>query len=297
MLVPRSVIKRPLRSLIQKRAVTNNVIASAWLATYTVQGGPRLTNTIAGMFGGKGTNFSDRLSNTPFYSNSIPATFSGPDSFFIPDSLRTNTPVDATHLLLVLDPFNQIVETIETNNVLALPFHSFGIDISKAAGEPTVSDFVNIKGQGYHFVIAQGWGGKTANNHAEIQLNHARIAGLLTAGYCYLNFASSYDGARQIRNALGAFGSEAEYLGFLAIDVETFDQSQLPPGLKQDPPDPVAQAQAVTRISEAISQVELIGLEPVSKLPKDFTLMLSYKEKTSFRHTGCLMPPRIIPRI
>ena len=77
-----------------------------------------------------------------------------------------------------------------------------GIDISKSAGEPTVSDFTKIRNQGYQFVIAAGWGGITANGHAETQLSRARSAGLFTAGYCYINFASAYDGARQIRNAL-----------------------------------------------------------------------------------------------
>jgi hypothetical protein len=37
----------------------------------------------------------------------------------------------------------------------------------------------------------------------------------------------------------------------------------LPPGLKQTPPDPTAQSDAVIRIKDAIAQVNAIGLRPI----------------------------------
>ncbi len=138
-----------------------------------------------------------------------------------------------------------------------------GIDISPSAGEPTLRDFETIQQQGYRFVIVAGWGGVNPNRHAQVQLNRARSSGLLTAGYCYLNFASPSDGGRQVREALAAFGTEAANLGFLAIDVETSARNQLSPGLRLEPPDASAQQQGVARIAEAIRQVELAGLRAV----------------------------------
>jgi hypothetical protein len=138
-----------------------------------------------------------------------------------------------------------------------------GIDISPSAGEPSLRDFETIKKQGYRFVIVAGWGGVNPNRHAQVQLSRARNSGLLTAGYCYLNFASPLDGGRQVREALGAFGTEAANLGFLAIDVETSARNQLSPGLRLEPPDASAQQQAVDRIAEAVRQVESVGLRAI----------------------------------
>src|SRR5437016_916397 len=138
-----------------------------------------------------------------------------------------------------------------------------GIDVSRSAGEPTLQDLENIKQQGYRFVIVSGWGGVNRNGHARVQLSRARSAGLLTAGYCYLNFASPLDGASQVREALAAFGPEAAHLGFLAIDIETSARNQLSPGLRLDPPDASAQQQAITRITEAVQQVQEMSLRTV----------------------------------
>jgi len=144
-----------------------------------------------------------------------------------------------------------------------------GIDISRSAGEPTLQDFENIKRQGYRFVIVNGWGGVHPNGHACAQLSRARSAGLLTAGYCYLNFASAFDGGRQIREALAAFGDESAHVGFLAIDVETSSRNQLSPGLQSEPPDAFAQQQAATRIAEAVQEVQRTGLNVVIYTKKD----------------------------
>ncbi len=138
-----------------------------------------------------------------------------------------------------------------------------GIDISRSAGEPALQDLENIKQQGYRFVIVGGWGGVNRNGHARVQLSRARSAGLLTAGYCYLNFASPLDGASQVREALFAFGPEAARLRFLAIDIETSALNQLSQGLRLDPPDASAQQQAITRITEAVQQVQEMSLRTV----------------------------------
>jgi len=144
-----------------------------------------------------------------------------------------------------------------------------GIDISRSAGEPALRDFENIREQGYRFVIVAGWGGVTPNSHASVQLNRARSAGLLTAGYCYLNFASPLDGSRQVREALAAFGTEWAHLGFLAIDVETSAANQLSPGLQLESPDATAQQLALARITEAVQQVQSLGLNVVIYTKKD----------------------------
>ncbi len=145
-----------------------------------------------------------------------------------------------------------------------------GIDISSSAGEPTVRNFEVLRQQGYGCVIVNGWGGVTRSRYAETQLSRARSAGLLTAGYCYLNFASALDGGSQVREALTTFGSEAAYLGFLAIDVETEARNQLSSGLQAEPPDPAAQQEAVTRISEAVQEVERVGLRAVIYTKKSY---------------------------
>jgi hypothetical protein len=138
-----------------------------------------------------------------------------------------------------------------------------GIDISASAGEPASEDFGNIKQQGFGCVIVGGWGGVNRNHRAQIQLSRARDAGLLTAGYCYMNFASASDGACQVREALTAFGCEAAYLRFLAIDVESYAINQLSPGLQQEAPDAAAQRQAVERIAEAVQEAQRAGLRAV----------------------------------
>jgi Leucine-rich repeat (LRR) protein len=141
-----------------------------------------------------------------------------------------------------------------------------GIDISYPANQPTTADFFAIRNQGYHYAIVGGWGGNSINLNAQLQLQNASEAGLLTAGYCLLNLNSAsptfYDGARQVRNALAAFGPQAANLGFLALDVEIVSSNSqlLSAGLKAIPPDPMAQSQALIVISNAARQVAAVGL-------------------------------------
>ena len=145
-----------------------------------------------------------------------------------------------------------------------------GIDISASAGEPAFQDFSDLKQQGYHCVIVGGWGGINRNPHAQVQSSRARSAGLLTAGYCYLNFASGLDGECQVREAFAAFGAEAAHLGFRAIDVESDASNQLSLGLQAEPPDASAQRDAVARIAEAVQAVQRAGLCPVIYTKKSY---------------------------
>lgn len=130
-----------------------------------------------------------------------------------------------------------------------------GIDISESAGTPSASTWQAIKELGKEFVIVKGWGG-TRNQFAQGQLAGARTANLLTAGYCLLNFRSDLSGDCQINEALLAFGTEARYLRFLAVDVE-------PHFLPSDYQTPKAQAKARERINDAVQQVRRSGLRPI----------------------------------
>jgi Glycosyl hydrolases family 25 len=145
-----------------------------------------------------------------------------------------------------------------------------GIDISASAGEPAFQDFSDLKQQGYRCVIVGGWGGVNRNPHAQVQSSRARSAGLLSAGYCYLNFATVLDGGWQVGEAIAAFGAEAAHLGFLAIDVESDASNQLSPGLQAEPPDASAQRDAVARIAEAVQAVRRAGLCPVIYTKKSY---------------------------
>ncbi len=145
-----------------------------------------------------------------------------------------------------------------------------GIDLSSSAGDPTYQNFDDIKQRGYRYVIVSGWGGVNRNHHARTQLNRARSAGLLTAGYCYLNFACDSDGASQVREALAAFEAEAAFLGFVAIDVESDAWNQLSPGLQREPAEASAQQQAVARIAEAVEEAQGAGLRAVIYTKKSY---------------------------
>jgi GH25 family lysozyme M1 (1,4-beta-N-acetylmuramidase) len=132
----------------------------------------------------------------------------------------------------------------------------FGIDVSDSAGPATASVWGAVRQAGRKFVVVAGWKGLTQNQYAAFQLAGARGAGLATAGYCLLNFTSALDGRCQVKKALRAFGTEAAYLKFLAIDVEP---AFLPPNYQS----PSAQQAAVNRIGEAVTEVTLAGLAPV----------------------------------
>jgi len=135
-----------------------------------------------------------------------------------------------------------------------------GIDISYPAKAITASNWNTIKSQigDDGVVVVGGWGGRSRNAFANLQLNGARSAGLKTAGYCLLNFDRPQDGKCQVREALAAFGGEAKQLGFLAIDVE---DKYLPSGLRSG--NSADQKDALTRIGQALDETLLQGLRPV----------------------------------
>lgn len=130
----------------------------------------------------------------------------------------------------------------------------FGMDISD--GNPSSSNWQGVMNMGKRFVIVDGWKGETCNALAEQELNGARMAGMLTAGYCVINFESSLDGGCQVKKAFKAFGSEAQYLNFLAIDVEDALWSA-----NDDTPN--GHARAATRIREAVQTANRAGLNPI----------------------------------
>lgn len=148
-----------------------------------------------------------------------------------------------------------------------------GIDISSYSHRPTQGDFEAIKEDfDIQFTIVAGWQGNSRNPNAAEQLRNARNAGLLTAGFCFLNFAGGLDGHCQVREALAAFGAEAQFLGFLAIDVEWTDGQPVPlpaclmpdnPAMKCPSSDANCQSNAVDRIREAVQEVESVGLRPI----------------------------------
>jgi hypothetical protein len=190
--------------------------------------------------------FRDSITKALVSKHSIPFCTA---IYFVFCSVSGPAPLPTTHPASA--PAPDALPPVTTGTAPEMSF-ARGIDISPSAGEPAIQDFENIKQQGYRFVIVAGWGGVNPNNHASVQLSRARSAGLLTAGYCYLNFASLSDGGLQVREALAAFSEEWAYLGFLAIDVETSAWNQLSAGLQTEPPDSIAQQIAVARISEAL---------------------------------------------
>ena len=135
-----------------------------------------------------------------------------------------------------------------------------GVDISYSAKLPPDTFWKSLRDAGYNFVIHEGWTGLGAVHASEQNLKNARTNGLLTAGYCYLNFVTNKSAACQVYEAIVAFGTEAEHLSFIAIDVE---DAFLPSGLKTPPYDRTEQTKAVGRIAEAVETVADAGLRPV----------------------------------
>jgi probable HAF family extracellular repeat protein len=131
-----------------------------------------------------------------------------------------------------------------------------GIDISLYTPVPTSDEWQAMKQMGMSFAIVGGWGGVSPNTDADDQLAGARLAGLHTAGYSLINFRSNTDGRCQIKNALREFGPEAQYLKFLAVDVE---EALVPIGYDT----PTQQQKAVLRIKEAVSEVIRAGIKPL----------------------------------
>lgn len=201
----------------------------------------------------------------------------------------TNNWIDIWNPSSISNIFQTVVDGGSVNFIP----QGLGVDVSKSALQPGLQTFTNFLRQGYRFAIVAGWGGLTENPNAEVQLNQARNAGLLTAGYCRLNFASTYSGARQIRNALDAFGPEAAYLKFLAIDVEADMTNQLSPGLleylansaSQSIAVVAAQSDAVARIQQAAAQVSSVGLVPVIYTLKSYWFQIT-SNSTLFSQMG-----------
>jgi hypothetical protein len=126
---------------------------------------------------------------------------------------------------------------------------SQGLDFS--FGKTSPSSWKKIGNAGSTFAIADGWGGRSEFKTIDTQLARAHTANLGTAVYCLLNFDNEkQSGSFQVLKALDAAGSEAQFLSFIAIDVE------LPAGFRKT-------VNVIDRISEAVKQVRDLGIVPV----------------------------------
>lgn len=129
-----------------------------------------------------------------------------------------------------------------------------GIDCASYAGPLSPAALKDVKESDDAQVIVVGaFQGKHPNKFAEQQLQAARLAGMRTGAYCFLNFASTdmASGADQAKVALAACGQEAKNLSFMAIDVE--------PGMKGK----CSQARRVKFIGAAVKAVKAAGIQPV----------------------------------
>jgi hypothetical protein len=89
---------------------------------YRVDGGVLPAATTAKMYWASGTSVADKISDTPFFTQQIPAGFTGlSDIIRVTGSILKNAPGGVTHLLLVADPDSAIAEARKQNNLNALP--------------------------------------------------------------------------------------------------------------------------------------------------------------------------------
>ena len=92
-----------------------------------------------------------------------------------------------------------------------------GLDISKYAGPVGLAEWQRAYKEGQRVAVVGSWHGVDANHFAFQNLDHARLAGFLTATYIVLN---ALDGAEAVKRAAAACGSEWEQLKFVALDIE-----------------------------------------------------------------------------
>lgn len=79
------------------------------------------SSTSAKLYWAKGPTISDKISNTAFFTHTIPAGFVGNSSpVEVPASSLQNRPTNATHVLLVVDSDNLMAESSEGNNTAPL---------------------------------------------------------------------------------------------------------------------------------------------------------------------------------
>ena len=89
---------------------------------FSFDGGSLTIPTTAKLFWANGPDITNKLSNTPIFTYNIPAGFGGQNQdVHVPGEALIAAPAGATHVLLVLDPDNLVVESREYDNVMALP--------------------------------------------------------------------------------------------------------------------------------------------------------------------------------
>ncbi len=138
-----------------------------------------------------------------------------------------------------------------------------GIDISSWTDQATYSNFLELRQNGWEFVIVQAWGsipqgGRGQNPYAQQQLSNARQAGMKVAAYCVVFFDDNRSAADQVNLAFEAVGAEKQYLSFMAIDVERhlgWDDGDGTPEERR--------VRRIQRIREAVEAVEREGVRAV----------------------------------
>lgn len=85
---------------------------------FTVDGFLPKATTVA-LFWANGPEFANRMSNIPFFSEKVPAGFFGSKDVEIAPSYLEPAPKAATHILIVADPEDFVVETDEDQNTMA----------------------------------------------------------------------------------------------------------------------------------------------------------------------------------
>jgi hypothetical protein len=103
--------------------------------SYTVQTvNVGISSTTAKLFWANGSAASDKLSDSAFFTQSIPAGFSGQSSIItVASGSFQSPPTNATHVLLVVDPDNVITESSENNNVLPVMLLPPDLDVEVSA--------------------------------------------------------------------------------------------------------------------------------------------------------------------
>jgi lysozyme len=236
------------------------------IGSYSVEGGPLASPTTAKLYWASGTNITDKLTDTAFFTNDIPAD--DPGNTFGPFlSQMINEPPNATYILMVLDPDNLIAETNENNNVLAIQNLQFGLDVSSVRG--TV-DWQKVGSDGRIFAFVKATEGATfSDTNFAKNITNAHMNGLLVGAYHF---------ARLLNNP-GTNGALLEASNFLSVARNCVMKGYLPPALdiEDDPklhinlttnPGPSALSVWIRTWCLAISNQT--GIKPMLYMPKNY---------------------------
>ncbi|HEY3268262.1 MAG TPA: GH25 family lysozyme [Armatimonadota bacterium] len=169
-------------------------------------------------------------------------------------SIDINDPINEKGLIALW------VSTGSGQAVLRVAPVTEGVDISASAKKVSESTFRRFRDQyKKDFVVVQGAGNYCLNPYAKDQLEAARKAGMHTGLYVYLRFTDSPSpGASQVDRAISAAGSEAPYLSFIALDVETGKCAN-----GQCPNNPGDRSIVLKIIEDAKQEIKVLGFTPI----------------------------------